>query len=126
MAEGWARHFHPTRIVPYSAGIAPDPLNPRAVTVMREAGVDIADQYSKPPTALAHVRFDYVITLCGHAHEHCPIFPGTVPILHYGVEDPVVLARTAPDEAAALSHYRRIRDALREFVATLPEWLAEK
>lgn len=126
MAEGWARHLHPTRIVPYSAGIAPDPLNPRAVAVMREVGIDISSHYSKSPNALVHVRFDAVITLCDYAHAHCPVLPGTVPVLHHGIEDPVTLARSAPDEASALAHYRRIRDALHTFVATLPEWVVTR
>src|SRR5512137_2835713 len=76
MAEGWARHLKACVIVPYSAGIEKHGMNPYAVAVMAEAGVDITGQFSKSVADLGPARFDYVITVCDHANEHCPIFPG--------------------------------------------------
>jgi arsenate reductase len=123
MAEGWARHLKGDRIEPYSAGVEPQEVNPRTVLVMAEAGVDIARQRSKHVDTLKDIPFDAVVTLCGHAQEHCPIFPGRVKKLHVGFEDPATLARTARTEEEALAHYRRIRDEIRAFIETLPESL---
>jgi arsenate reductase len=76
MAEGWARHLKSGRIEAWSAGIEPRDLDPRAVRAMAEAGVDIAPHRSKHVRDLGDVAFDYVVTVCGHANEHCPVFPG--------------------------------------------------
>lgn len=125
MAEGWARHLKGDVIEPYSAGIEAHGMNANAVRVMREAGVDITSQRSKTVDQLADIAFDVVVTVCGHAHEHCPVFPGGGPrkprIVHVGFEDPPKLAKTAKTEEEALGHYRRVRDEIRAFVATLPE-----
>jgi len=75
MAEGWARYLKGDLIEPYSAGVEPSTLAPRAMAVMKEAGVDISAQGSKPVQEVMHSEFDYVVTLCGHAQETCPIFP---------------------------------------------------
>ncbi len=123
MAEGWARHLKSDVIEPYSAGIATHGLNPRAVQVMAEAGVDISGQRSKHVDELKHIAFDYVVTVCGHAHETCPLFPGTARVVHVGFDDPPALARGAKTEDEALAHYRRVRDEIRAFVASLPEGL---
>lgn len=122
MAEGWARHLLGDRIEPYSAGIEAHGMNPNAVKVMAEAGVDISGQSSKLADSLADVPLDLVITVCGHADEHCPAFLGKSRVVHVGFDDPPKLAKTAATEEEALSHYRRVRDEIREFVATrLPE-----
>src|SRR5210317_698866 len=76
MAEGWTRHLKGESIEACSAGIETHGLNPRAVTVMAEAGVDISGQRSQNISEFAAEDLDYVITVCGHAHESCPIFPG--------------------------------------------------
>src|SRR3989338_1402260 len=76
MAEGWAHALKSDSIEPYSAGIEKHGLNPRAVRVMQEAGVDISGQKSKTVEELGHVQFDIVVTVCGHADEHCPVFGG--------------------------------------------------
>ena len=76
MAEGWARRLKGGLIQPYSAGVEPSGVNPLAVKVMREAGVEISDQRSKGLAQLPAVRFDWVVTLCGDAAECCPLFPG--------------------------------------------------
>ena len=72
MAEGWARTLKADSIEPYSAGIETHGLNPNAVRVMAEAGVDISGQRSKHVDELRDIAFDYVVTVCGHAHENCP------------------------------------------------------
>jgi arsenate reductase len=123
MAEGWARALHPERIDAFSAGIDPKGIDPRAVQVMSEAGIDISLQHSKHLDALAGVSFDVVITVCGHANESCPVFPGRVQRLHAGFEDPPRLARDAASEEEALEHYRRVRDEIRRYVEKLPELL---
>jgi arsenate reductase len=123
MAEGWARALRPDRLVPYSAGVAPHPLDPRAVRVMAEAGVDISGQRSKDVSELASVPFDLVVTVCDHARESCPVFPGRARRVHRGFEDPPRLAAGASSEEEALGHYRRVRDEIRRFVEALPESL---
>ncbi len=121
MAEGWARRLHGELLEAHSAGIAPHGIDARAVQVMGEAGVDISGHRSKHVDELAGATFDWVVTVCDHAHEHCPVFPGAVRMLHVGFEDPPRLAAGARDEAEALGHYRRVRDEIRAFVAGLPE-----
>jgi arsenate reductase len=125
MAEGWARHLRAKSLKAYSAGIETHGLNPRAVAVMGEAGVDISNQRSKHLDELADVAFDYVVTVCGHAHESCPVFPGGAKVIHHGFDDPPRLARDAADEQEALGHYRRVRDEIRAFIETLPGFLRD-
>ena len=108
---------------PRSAGIEPHGLDPRSVAVMAEAGVDISGHRSKHFDELADVCFDCVVTVCGHAHENCPVFSGDAKILHVGFDDPPRLAEGAANEEEALSHYRRVRDEIRAFVETLPKSL---
>jgi arsenate reductase len=125
MAEGWARHLKSDLIEPYSAGIETHGMNPSAVQVMAEAGVDITPQRSKHVDEVKDVGLDYVITVCAHANESCPVFPGKARVIHAGFEDPPKLARTARTEEEALNHYRRVRDEIRKFVETLPGALNE-
>ena len=77
MAEGWARALKGDQVEPYSAGIEKHGMNPHAVKVMAEAGVDISKHVSKTPAEIGPVEFDYVVTVCGHADENCPVFPAT-------------------------------------------------
>ena len=121
MAEGWARHLRGDLMAPYSAGIERHGLNPTAVRVMAEVGVDISGQRSKLVEELPAIPFDYVITLCGHAHETCPYFPGK--IIHHGFPDPPQLAKNAATEEESLQAYRTVRDQIRQFVETLPQSL---
>ena len=123
MAEGWARHLKGDVIEPYSAGIEKHGLNPNAVKVMAEAGVDLAKHYSKTLEDIGPVSFDYVVTVCGHANEHCPIFPGKTKVVHVGFEDPPALTKRLPDGEEKLAVYRRVREEIRRFVETLPEAL---
>jgi arsenate reductase len=123
MAEGWARHLKGASVEPYSAGIEVHGLNESAVLVMAEAGVDITGHRSKHVRELIDLPFDYVVTVCDHANEHCPIFPRPVRHVHVGFDDPPRLARDARTEDEALVHYRRVRDEIRAFVETLPDAL---
>ncbi|HUU11388.1 MAG TPA: arsenate reductase ArsC [Phycisphaerae bacterium] len=126
MAEGWARHLKGDRLEAHSAGIEARGLDPRAVRVMAEAGVDISGQRSTAVADLAAVAFDYVVTVCDHAAETCPVFPARTAVVHVGFDDPPRLAQGAATEEEALAHYRRVRDQIREFVETLPEALAAR
>jgi len=125
MAEGWAHKLRAEDIDAYSAGVEPRPVDPRAIKAMAEAGVDIAGQRSKHVNELKDQEFDYVITLCGQAQESCPLFPGQTKVVHHGFEDPPQLAAHARSEEEAMSHYRRIRDEIREFVLGLPDNLKD-
>jgi arsenate reductase len=120
MAEGWAHSLLAGRVVAHSAGTALHDLDPRAVAVMAEAGVDISHQRSKHVDTLKDTPLDVVVTVCGAAAETCPVFPGAVRVVHRGFDDPPLLARDAVSEEEALRHYRRVRDEIRAFVAGLP------
>lgn len=124
MAEGWARHLRSDLVEVYSAGIETHGLNPRAVRAMAEAGVDISGHHSKKVDELASVPFDYVITVCGHANETCPRFPGRTRVVHVGFDDPPALAKDAATDEEAMAPYRRVRDEIRAFVEQLPGVLA--
>ena len=123
MAEGWARHLRGDVLEPYSAGIEARGVDPRAVQVMAEVGVDISGQRSKRLQELRGIAFDGVVTLCDAAQEHCPVFPARTAAVHVGFDDPPRLARNAHADEEALSHYRRVRDEIRAFIETLPESL---
>ena len=126
MAEGWARALKGDAIEPYSAGVETHGLNPRAVRVMAEAGVEIGGQNSKSVEAVRDVPFDYVVTVCGHANETCPAWLGRkAKVVHVGFDDPPALAKGARTEEEALRHYRRVRDEIRAFVEGLPGRLDE-
>ncbi|MEE8139181.1 MAG: arsenate reductase ArsC [Thermoanaerobaculia bacterium] len=125
MAEGWARHLKGELIEPASAGVEAHGLDPRAVRVMLEAGVDISAQRSQRLEDLPGLDFDWVVTVCDNARESCPVFPGRARLLHRSFEDPPRLAAEATSEGEALGHYRRVRDEIRRFVETLPEGFKE-
>lgn len=120
MAEGWARHLKGDVIEPYSAGIEAHGLNPLAVEVMREAGVDISSQHSKLITTLLDISFDYVITVCSHADENCPVFPGKAKVIHYGFDDP---AKAEGGHEEKIAVFRRVRDEIKAFIEQLPDSL---
>ena len=121
MAEGWARALKAGMIEAYSAGIETHGLNPRAVKVMAEVGVDISQHHSKNADELKDVTFDCVVTVCGHANESCPMWLGRkTKVVHVGFDDPPALAKGAKNEEEALTHYRRVRDEIKAFVERLP------
>jgi arsenate reductase len=118
MAEGWMRHLAGEQWEVASAGTRPSGLNPRAVAAMAEIGVDIAAQRSKHVDEFLGRPFDAVITVCDHANETCPIFPGPARRLHWSFEDP---AAASGSDAERMAVFRRVRDALgariRDFLA---------
>ena len=123
MAEGWVRRLKSETIEPYSAGIETHGLNGSAVKVMAEACVDISGHRSKHVNEFKAVEFDYVITVCDHAAENCPIFPGEAKVVHFGFDDPPRLAKEANSPEEALDCYRRVRDEIKAFVEKMPEVL---
>ena len=125
MAEGWARHLKRDQVEAHSAGIEVHGLNPSAVKVMSEAGVDISRHRSTHVDEFIDAAFDYVITVCDHAGEHCPVLPGRAKVVHIGFDDPPRLARGAGTQEEALVHYRRVRDEIRAFVESLPDALTD-
>lgn len=120
MAEGFARALRGHDLEPASAGVVAAGLDPRAVAVMAEAGVDISGQRSKTLDALPSLDFDWVITLCGQAREACPVVFGPARRAHVGFDDPPTLAAGAATEEQALAPYRRVRDAIKALVLGLP------
>lgn len=124
MAEGWGRALYGDRFDFCSAGTDPHGVNPLAVKAMGEVGVDLSGHTSKSIDACDPATLDLVVTVCGHANEHCPVFlkqsERTV-VHHHGFDDPPALAVDAVDEEDAMRHYRRVRDEIKAFVRTLPE-----
>ncbi|UCG57440.1 MAG: arsenate reductase ArsC [Phycisphaerales bacterium] len=120
MAEGWARHLKSDSIEPYSAGTYPVGVSSRATKVMAEAGVDISEHTSKRVDDLVAIDFDYVVTLCDSAREHCPVFGGRTKQIHRGFEDPVAAVGS---EEQIMRAFRKTRDAIKGFIATLPDGL---
>ncbi len=112
MAEGFLKSFDPELEV-YSAGTAPsDRVHPKAVQVMREVGIDLSDNYPKNVDQFLNMPFDYVITVCDHAKETCPVFTGQVKHrLHIGFEDP---AEATGTEEEVLAVFRRVRDEIKQ------------
>jgi arsenate reductase len=123
MAEGWTNYLQKDKFKAYSAGITPKGVDPRAVKVMAEAGVDISSQRSKDIDSLDAMEFDYVVTLCDNANEACPFFPAKTKLMHRGFDDPPRLSEGEMDDDKALNHYRRVRDEIKAFVENLEEEL---
>jgi len=120
LAEGLLRHHGGDRFEVFSAGVAPSRVRPQAVAAMRELGIDISGQRSKSVAEFAGQEFDYVITVCDNANEHCPVFPGQTVRIHWSFDDP---AAAPGDAATRLAVFRRVRDEirarLRDFIATV-------
>ena len=112
MAEGFLKSFDPSLEV-YSAGTEPsDRVHPKAVAVMREKGIDLSDHHPKKVDKFLEESFDYVITVCGHAQENCPVFLGEVKQnLHIGFDDP---AEATGTEEEIYAVFRRVRDEIQE------------
>lgn len=121
MAEGLTRHFKGDLFDAYSAGIETHGLNPHAVEVMKEIGIDISQQRSKHVGEFKDTEFDYVVTVCDHAHESCPLFRGNAKVVHIGFDDPPKLAVDYDNEQEKLGCYRKVRDDIRQFVEQMPK-----
>ncbi len=123
MAEGWGKALKKESFDFYSAGIEKHGQNLNAIKVMAEAGVDISSQESQTVNELAVQEFDYVITVCGHADEHCPYFLAKTKVLHQGFEDPPKLAKAFENEEKQLDCYRKVRDEIKLFIETIEDYL---
>ncbi len=122
-AEGWVRRLRGDLLEPCSAGIEAHGLDPHAVRVMGEAGVDISGRQSKTVEQLGDRQFDVVVTVCDQAQQDCPVLPGNARKVHVAFDDPPRLARSATTREEALADYRRVRDEIRAFVERLPQAL---
>ncbi len=111
MAEGIANHFLGDRLEAFSAGTGASYVNPRAITILREIGIDISSHRSKNMDEFSGQNFDFVITLCGDANEKCPLFFGGVQRTHLGFSDP---AGATGSEEEIMSKFRRIRDEIKD------------
>ncbi len=109
MAEGYARKVAPAGVEVYSAGIAPQGLSPGAVKAMEEIGIDISGGHSKDISQIPVEKIDTVISLCGNAAENCPVFPGKVERMHWGIDDPAGAGGTEEEIAEA---FRSARDKI--------------
>lgn len=116
MAEGLVNHDLKGRVQAFSAGVRPKVVNPRAIQVMAELGIDISRQYSKAVAELPEKNFDLVITVCDQAAEECPFFPGTAEVLHVGFPDP---AKATGSEEEILAIFRQVRDDMRRQLVPL-------
>ncbi len=127
MAEGWTKYLKSELINAYSAGIETHGLNPSAVKVMAEAGVDISKHKSRHIDEFKDVPIDVVVTVCGHAHETCPYFPGNCKVTHVGFDDPPKMAKDLSEKGGSeeeqLNCYRKVRDEIKVYVESLPESL---
>ncbi len=124
MAEGLCRALKGDQIEAYSAGIETHGLNPNAIKVMAEIGIDITGHKSELVTDLMDVKLDYVVTVCGHAHETCPVFPANANVVHVGFPDPPKMAKELAEKGASedeqLDCYRQVRDEIKTYIETLP------
>ena len=116
MAEGLVNHDLAGKVRAWSAGVRPSRVNPRAIQVMRELGIDIGQQRSKSVDDLAGEQFDLVITVCDRAQQQCPIFPGETEVMHVGFPDP---AQATGTETEILAVFRQVRDEIRDQLVPL-------
>lgn len=121
MAEGLLRHRSGHRFDVWSAGTERHGLNPDAVRVMQEIGIDISAHECKTLEDLPDLAFDYVATVCDRAKESCPVLPGSAVVIHRSFDDPPALAAAAATDDEALQHYRRVRDEIAAWCAELAD-----
>ena len=116
MAEGWLRHLSMGKVTALSAGIEAHGKNPRAIAVMKEAGIDISTQESTRVNATMIDQADLVITVCGHADDDCPTLPASIKKIHWPLTDP---AKAVGNEETVLTVFRKTRDEIRQRVVKL-------
>lgn len=120
IAEGWAKALGGEQFEIYSAGIESHGKNPRAIAVMKEAGIDISNQESTKLTDEMLAGIDYVVTVCGHADEHCPVLPAETQKEHWPLSDP---AKATGTEEEIMAVFRASRDDIKQRVSDLLERL---
>lgn len=112
MAEGYLRHFAGDRVEVYSAGVETHGVNPRAVQIMQEDGIDISHHTSNNIDEYRNINFDYIITVCDNARERCPYFPANAQRFHHNFPDP---AKATGPEEAVMAQFRYTRDLIKEY-----------
>ncbi len=123
MAEGWAKHLLQDNYEAYSAGIETHGVNPHAVEVMAESGIDLSSHKSQLLEEFDVSAFDHIITVCDHAQESCPILPSSCRVIHRNFADPPRLAEKFSDKEDKLNCYRKVRDEIRDYIKKLPDLL---
>jgi len=126
MAHGFANSLLSDQFTSYSAGIESHGLNPSAVKVMKEVGIDISGHQSQTLSEFDTKAFDYVVAVCEHAASNCPIFPENTNVIIQQFDDPPKLAKQAKTPEEALSYYRKVRDEIKLWVTSLPAHINEK
>lgn len=121
MAEGYLRNFDP-KLEIYSAGVETHGVNPRAVSIMQADGIDISHQSSNHVDEYQDVDFDYIITVCDHARERCPVFPSTARQLHQDFPDP---AKAQGSEAEIMANFETTRDMIRDYCRRFVEQIKQ-
>jgi arsenate reductase (thioredoxin) len=117
MAEGLLRHDSADRFEVFSAGVKPTHVLPEAIAAMRELGIDLSAQRSKHVNEFVGQKFDYVLTVCDHAREVCPIFPADTVTIHHSFVDPADYSGSEEDR---MTLFRKVRDEVREYLRTFP------
>ena len=112
VAEGYLRHFAHNKTEIYSAGIETHGVNPKAIATMKEDGIDISHHTSNNIEEYRNIDFDFVITVCDNAKEHCPIFPGTAQKFHHNFPDP---AKATGTEEEILEEFRKVREMIKDY-----------
>ena len=112
IAEGYLHHFAKEKALVYSAGVETHGVNPRAIAIMKEDGIDISSHTSNNITEYKDIDFDYVITVCDNAKERCPFFPSNAEKFHHNFPDP---AKTTGSEAEIMEHFRQVRNMIRSW-----------
>lgn len=118
IAEGYLKHFADGKAEVYSAGIETHGVNPKAILVMREDGIDISHHTSNHVDEYSHIPFDYVITVCDNAKESCPFFPGNAKKFHHNFPDP---AKATGNDDEVMAEFRRVRDMIKEYCRSFAE-----
>ena len=112
MAEGYLRKYAGDKAEVYSAGIETHGVNPRAIQIMKEDGIDISNHTSNNINEYRDINFDFVITVCDHAKEQCPFFPSNAKKFHYNFPDP---AKASGSEEEIMNHFREVREMIKEY-----------
>lgn len=118
IAEGYLKHFAGDKAAVYSAGIETHGVNPKAVSIMQEDGIDISSHTSNHVDEYSAIVFDYVITVCDHAQERCPVFPSSAKKLHQNFSDP---AKATGSEEEIRNEFRRVRDQVKAYCKNFVE-----
>lgn len=118
IAEGYLRSFVNGKAAVYSAGIETHGVNPLAIAIMKEDGIDISKHTSNNANEYSNMEFDYVITVCDNAKENCPYFPAKIKMFHHNFPDP---AKAKGSEQEIMNEFRRVREMIKEYSKSFVE-----